>query len=139
MPRISIFFIRFALIYFGLSITIGTAMLFHKSFYLHDTIWLWMPVHKELALFGWLIQFVLGVAYWILPRHLDNPVRGNPKQAWLGFLIFNLGIILNLISFAPPNFLHTDGFGRSFQIAGIILIIHLLWSRVVKPQRGHHD
>jgi len=34
-----------------------------------------LPIHIEVLIFGWIIQFTLGTAYWILPRFLQAPQR----------------------------------------------------------------
>ncbi len=36
----------------------------------------WLGLHTELLLAGWLLQFTMGVAYWMLPKHAVGAERG---------------------------------------------------------------
>jgi hypothetical protein len=88
-------------------------------------------VHLDLMLFGWLVQFVLGVAYWILPRHAAGPERGPAAVAWGAFAVFQLGLAVALA-------------GQIFQLSGVapagrvlvgvatLSFLGLLWGRA-KP------
>jgi len=90
--------------------------------------------HIEIMLFGWLVPFVVGTAYWMLPRAARLPERGNPMLAWTGALLLVLGslcgVVLQLIH-GPPALLHLATGLRS---TGILLLLLLLWPRV-KPFR----
>ncbi len=56
-------------------------------------LWQWLPVHVELLLVGWLVQLVMGVAYWIFPRFGMTPLaRGREGLAWLALALLNGGV-----------------------------------------------
>ena len=92
MPRLSCWFIRAALLYLALGITFGSLILFHKGIPFYPFIWRFLPLHVEFLLFGWTVQLVMGVAFWIFPRFWRS--RGDERPAWLAFSLINLGVWL---------------------------------------------
>jgi hypothetical protein len=95
VPTVSIWFIRAALAYLLAGFTIGALLLAGKAIALPPGLWRWLPVHFELLLVGWLVQLVMGVAYWIFPRFgLTPAARGREELAWLAFFLLNGGVCL---------------------------------------------
>jgi len=92
MPRLSVWFVRAALIYVALGFTFGALMLANKGVPLHPLIWRLLPSHIEFLLFGWTVQLAFGVAFWILPRWQTS--RGDVRPAWAALLLLNSGIWL---------------------------------------------
>lgn len=54
-------------------------LLFNKGIPLDPRIWSLLPSHIESVLFGWTVQLVMGIAFWIPPRFSKPPVRGNER------------------------------------------------------------
>jgi hypothetical protein len=90
MPRLSVWFIRAALLYLALGFTLGMLLLANKGVLISPTIWQLLPAHMEFLLLGWTVQLALGVAFWILPRWQTQ--RGDVRGAYLAFILLNLGI-----------------------------------------------
>lgn len=133
MPLISRLMIKLSLIYLFLGVTIGALMLINKAWLISPLLWFVIPIHIEFLIFGWIIQFTLGVAYWILPRFLETKGRGNKYAAWGMFIFLNIGTLLVAFS----NYGISDGLtGRVFQILSVVLFISLHWNRVVTYNRG---
>jgi hypothetical protein len=107
-------------------------LLLNKGIPLRPTLWNLLPAHIEFVLFGWTVQLVMGMAFWILPRFPKPPVRGNEKLAWGAFLLVNFGIwSLVLASFGPadPWLILT---GRAAEAAGVLAFVAHAWPRVKK-------
>ena len=68
MPRLSVLFVRAALVYLAIGLTVGMLLLWNKGMPISPYIWLLLPSHIEFLLIGWIVQLALGVAFWILPR-----------------------------------------------------------------------
>jgi hypothetical protein len=51
-----------------------------------------LPAHAVVALLGWLVQFTLGVGYWILPRFATGLSRGPAWAPWLTLAAVNGGV-----------------------------------------------
>ena len=94
MPSQSVWMIRLSLFYLTITIVIGGLLLIHKSAPIHPSVWALLPIHYEMAVWGWMIQFVMGTAYWMFPRFLKGDPRGNSHTATLMVLLFNTGLLL---------------------------------------------
>jgi hypothetical protein len=93
VPAVSVWFIRSALLYLFAGFTLGALLLASKGAALPPDLWRWLPVHLELLLVGWLVQLVMGVAYWIFPRFGMTPqARGREGLAWLAWALLNGGV-----------------------------------------------
>jgi cbb3-type cytochrome oxidase subunit 1 len=90
-----------------------------------------LPIHIEFLLFGWTVQLVLGVAFWIFPRFLS--ARGDVRPAWLAFGLINLGVWLagvGLALGAPSNIIFIGRLAEAGAVAAFALHI---WPRVKPP------
>jgi cbb3-type cytochrome oxidase subunit 1 len=131
MPRLSRWFIRFALIYLAWGITFGSLILAHKGWPLHPLLWRLLPVHIEFLLFGWTVQLAMGVAFWIFPRFWRS--RGDERIAWLAFSLLNVGVwlaALSLLLGASPYFTFA---GRLAEAGAAIAFAVHAWPRIKPP------
>jgi hypothetical protein len=122
------------LFYLAIGITFGALLLYHKGIPLHPLLWRLLPVHVEFLLFGWTVQLVMGVGFWIFPRFWRS--RGNEKPAWLAFGLINLGVWLAGVGpslGAPPL---TLLLGRLAETGAAIAFAAHAWSRIKPPGRG---
>lgn len=55
MPRLSVWYTRFALLYLALGFTLGGLMLYNKGVPLHPALWSLLPAHIEFLLMGWMM------------------------------------------------------------------------------------
>lgn len=94
MPRLSCWLIRASLLYLALGFSLGALLLFHKAIPVHAILWRVLPAHIEFLLMGWTLQLAMGVAFWILPRFLQGPERGNTVAVWVAFSLLNVGVLL---------------------------------------------
>lgn len=130
MPRLSAWFVRAALLYLGLGFTFGGLLLANKGVPLHPLTWRLLPAHIEFLLFGWTLQLVFGVAFWILPRWQTQ--RGDVRPAWAALILVNAGIWLvvltawlNWPAWVLPG-------GRLLEAAAVIAFAVHAWPRI-KP------
>lgn len=86
MSKITVWFIRFAIIYFLIAILLGL----HMS--VAGPVYPWMPIHAHFNLLGWMSMMIYGVAYHILPRFSGKPLYSDAlalAQLWLA----NIGLV----------------------------------------------
>jgi hypothetical protein len=93
----------------------------------------WLPrlraAHVYLMLWGWLLPFVLGTAFWILPRHGKGAARGSPRVGMAGTILLSLGVVIGLMgSLAGADRVWRGGLACT--VAGAIVFLRLLWPRV---------
>jgi hypothetical protein len=93
VPRLSVWFVRTALLYLGVGFTFGALMLLNKGLPVHPALWRLLPVHIEWLTVGWTMNLALGVAYWILPRYKLGPARGPAWPVWLAYSLLNSGVL----------------------------------------------
>ena len=91
MPRLSVWAIRFSLIYLLIGFSLGALMLANKGVPFAPWAWNLLPGHIDILLFGFVIQLAIGMAYWILPR-FSGGLRGSTAAFWLCLGLLNLGI-----------------------------------------------
>lgn len=131
MPTPSRWMIRSSFVYLFLGILLGALMLVHKAYFIHPAIWILLPIHIEITIFGWIIQLTLGTAYYMLPRFLEGPSRGDSTLAYAMIVFLNAGIIFvvadSLLSLAVP----LDMIGRIFEMTAVGLFVALHWNRIV--------
>lgn len=94
MPSLTIWAVRAALLNLSLGFTFGALLLFHKGVPISPLLWRLLPAHVDFLLFGWTVQLIIGVAYWILPRFSREPRRGNVPLAWASVITMNIGVLL---------------------------------------------
>lgn len=131
MPLVSRWMIRNSFVYLFLGIGMGALMLIHKAYPLHPALWQLLPLHIEITIFGWIIQFTLGTAYWMLPRFLESPQRGKKLPAAVMIIFLNLGILFVVIDSVTQATLPLSLIGRTFELTSVILFISLHWNRIV--------
>ena len=110
-------------------------LLINKALNFEPVIWIFLPVHIEFMIFGWIIQFTLGVAHWMLPRFLVGEPRGQTFLAYLMVFVLNLGIWLFILAELRDVSNTLRLIARSLELVGVLLFASLHWKRVVTYNR----
>jgi heme/copper-type cytochrome/quinol oxidase subunit 1 len=131
MPRLSVWFIRAALLHLALGFTLGGLLLFHKGIPLHPLLWRLLPAHIELMLFGWTAQLIMGMGFWIFPRFWRS--RGNEKPAWLAFWLLNAGVTLVGLGPLLGGWTLVLPAGRLIEAAAVAAFAWHAWPRLKPP------
>jgi hypothetical protein len=80
----------------------------------------WLALHLELLLAGWLLQFTMGVAYWMLPKHAAGEERGPTAPIVAAYVLLNGGMLIagigQLFQAAPS----TVATGRLMEFAAVV-------------------
>jgi len=140
MPTLSRWFVRTSFLYLAAGFALGGLILLQKGLGALPGIWPWLPIHVFCVLFGWIIQFTMGVAYWILPRWgvIEGRNRGNNLLPRLSYIGWNSGLLCLLLApwlrgaglaQAAP---WLNGFGGVLLVLAAALFLAHGWPRV-KP------
>ncbi|RMH87449.1 MAG: hypothetical protein D6681_15070 [Calditrichaeota bacterium] len=124
---------RLALGYLVAGFIMGGVILIGKG--LTDLAWTrsLLPLHIELVAVGWILQLVIGVSFWILPRFEKPPVRGKETRVWASLICLNGGILLvGLGTLLPAQAGPAIPGGRVLEVIAILLYVRHIWPRV-KP------
>lgn len=138
MPRLSVWFVRAALLHLAMGFTFGALLLWNKALPfgalggVQMSAWTWrlLPAHMELLLVGWTVQFALGMAYWILPRWHSQ--RGDVRPAWAAFCLLNMGVLMVAAAAFAPALTWGPALGRALEVAAAAAFALHAWPRV-KP------
>lgn len=130
MPRVSLWFVRASLVYLALGFTLGAVLLANKGVAVAPVLWRLLPLHIEASLVGWVLQLVMGVAYWIFPRFgMTAAQRGREDLAWLAFWLLNSGVWgVGLAGFTElPG--AVAALGRVAEAGAAVVMAVNLWAR----------
>jgi cbb3-type cytochrome oxidase subunit 1 len=136
MPHVSQWFVRSSLVSLLTGFTLGAALLAQRGLGGADgaaaLLWRWRPAHVELLLVGWMVQLVMGVALWILPRFGVHRSLWAGPAAWLAFAFLNLGVLLAAVgpALGGPGGGALLAAGRAAEIAAALAFASALWPRV---------
>jgi hypothetical protein len=85
----------------------------------------------EFLLVGWIIQFVLGVAFWIFPRLRPGPRRGNVPLAVASLVFLNAGIwlVVGATTWRGPTAMLIAG--RALQVLAVLAFMAAQWARIM--------
>ncbi len=86
MSKITVWFLRLAMIYFLIGALFGLDMAIVPRHMIYR------PVHVHLNLLGWMSMMIYGVAYHILPRFSGRPLYSD-KMAQIHLWLANIGLI----------------------------------------------
>ncbi len=139
MPKPSIWMLRLALVYLLISVSVGGLLLIQKTVNLHPMLWSLLPIHFELAIWGWLVQFVMGTAYWMFPRFLKGPKRGNEKFAIISVVSFNAGLLFLMAGYFTEVHSSLRLSSRFLMLFGVTLFVAVMWNRVLSYRQVPHE
>ncbi len=130
MPRLSVWFIRMALVHLLIGFTLGALLLVQKGALWFPWIWRFLPVHIDLVLLGWMGQLAMGVAFWILPRFgFERRREWLAAVSWIGI---NCGLVLLFIAAWEQMDVAVWFVARTLEVLGVFGFVLHAWPRV-KP------
>jgi cbb3-type cytochrome oxidase subunit 1 len=140
MPYVSRLFIKTGIAYLVVTFVAGAVMLSLEALG-HPVPFIIGIEHGHAGFIGWLVNTVIGVAYWLLPanrtRFPHTQGRYPERVARSSFYLLNIGLILRL--FGEP--LLAVGVVVRFvvvaaavlQVVGIAAFAWIAWQRVFAP------
>lgn len=129
MPRLSVWYLRAALLYLGFGFSLGALMLAAPGLQLSVSLARLRPLHAEILLVGWMVQLALGVAYWILPKQRGKAAQTGEQLAWVSLLLLNLGLAAAGIG-ATSRLPGISVAGRTAELLAVLTFALQAWPRV---------
>lgn len=133
MPRLSRWAIKIGLVHFALGLVLGAMMLAAKAGYGSVELLNHRLVHVHMLLFGWLVQLVIGVGYWLFPTFLEGPKRGTPRLAAAALVTLNVGVILGT---AEPWVVSIGAAGWTLESLAVVMFAAHGWPRIKAGRQG---
>ena len=138
MDRFSIVAVKTSLIWMLAGFVLGGLMLVDHLVPGNWRAWL-QPTHGHMLFVGWFVQFVIGIAFWLLPRKRvpELPLGYGEHKAFTGLALLNTGLALRVIA-EPFYRSREDGTwvdwmlaGSSiFQVVAIVIFVTQMWPRI---------
>ena len=138
MDRLSIIMVKAALVWLVAGVIFGGLMLVDRSIPGNWRLWM-MPTHGHMLFVGWLVQFALGIAYWLLPRKRspELPIGYREIPALVAVGMLNVGLALRVLGEPIERTGHASDFSLMvlagsaiFQVAAVVLFVMQLWPRI---------
>ncbi|MBI3979771.1 MAG: hypothetical protein HY331_16460 [Chloroflexi bacterium] len=101
MPRLPQLFIRTALGFFAAGILAGGTILFLKAFGV-GVPYVFVVEHVHVLMVGFMVNMVMGVAYWMFPR--PRGVRYDERLAMAGYWALNVGLVVRVVAEPADSF-----------------------------------
>jgi cbb3-type cytochrome oxidase subunit 1 len=99
MPKLSVYFIRAALIHLMIGFLMGGLLLTQKGVPIGVWVWRLRPAHIDLMILGWTLQLIMGVAFFALPRFSPPASRyGATALGWWSLILLNSGLVISAIT-----------------------------------------
>lgn len=138
MDRFSIFAVKTSFIWMIVGIGMGSLMLVDHLVPGDWRAW-FLPTHGHILFVGWFVQFVIGIAFWLLPRKRlpELPLGYGEHKAFIALSMLNLGLAFRVIA-EPAWRSRVDGgwvdwllAGSSIlQFAAIVIFVSQMWPRI---------
>jgi len=138
VDRLTIVMVRCSLVWLLGGFVIGGLMLVDRAVPGDWRLWL-QPSHGHMLFVGWFVQFVMGIAYWLLPRKRspERPLGYREDLALTGAAALNLGLLLRVVAeplertgHASDGTLALLGASAVLQVAAVVIFISQLWPRI---------
>jgi hypothetical protein len=101
VTRLSAWFVRTALAWLVAGTLLGALMLAGKGMPALAPSLVWRAAHQELALIGWMLQLVFGVALWILPTPPGEPRDRQAGPGYIAYALLNAGVLAAAVGGLP--------------------------------------
>ncbi len=133
MPKLSVWLVKASLVHMGFGFLFGALILHHKGIAIYDWTWKLLNPHIELMIFGWTMQFVMGIAVFVLPRFSHREKRyGATYLGWWSFYLLNGGVVLTALA----HWFNLKGYalsGRLLILVSVVTFVAMIWPRVKPP------
>lgn len=136
---------RTSLVWLLIGVVVGGLMLTDRSIPGDWRAWA-APTHAHILFVGWFMQFVVGIAYWLLPRRRtpERPLGYQEGAALLFAGALNVGLVLRVAAEPAERIGRDGGWTRAalvasalLQVAAVAVFVAQLWPRVgSRPIRG---
>ncbi|CAN5825276.1 cbb3-type cytochrome c oxidase subunit I [soil metagenome] len=142
MDRLTAAMVRLSLCWLPAGFVIGGAMLVDRVTPGDWRTWM-APSHEHMLFVGWSLQFVVGIAFWLLPRKRtpQRPLGYNECLAMPGAGALNSGLMLRILSepferVGKVNAVTRTAFFVSavLQIQAVLIFVKQLWLRASSRQ-----
>jgi hypothetical protein len=154
MPIASRVYVRASLVYLILGAALGALFLVNRWLPLGAWVYALKASHVQFVISGWLIQFILGVAWWLFPPlqlglrpdgmrlRRGQAQRGSEPLFWATFALLNTGVLLRALGVPLqvwtrlPWLEGVSALSGPLLVAAAVTFVLNVWARVRALGRG---
>lgn len=143
MDKLTSVMVRTSLVWLLVGFTIGGLMLTDRKMPGEWRLW-FTPGHGHMLFVGWFLQFVLGIAYWLLPRKRSDrrPLGYDERLALVAVGCLNTGLAIRVLAEAWERTGHASDttfwllvLASVLQIGAAAVFVGHLWGRTAPRVR----
>lgn len=123
MPTLTRIFIKTGMIYFLLAMVVGVALAAPTLFSLPTAVAALRPVYFHLFMVGWVLQLIIGIAYWMFPKLSKERPRGSEALGWLVYACLNIGLAFRAIGEVLVALRPGPDIGWTLALAAVLQLI----------------
>lgn len=98
MPPLTRLFIKTSLVYLVAALGAGLLLALRPLLPLPAFVDGLTPVYFHLFMVGWVMQIIVGVAYWMFPKWSKLLPRGHDALALATYWLLNAGLLLRIVA-----------------------------------------
>lgn len=138
VDRLTILMVKTSLVWMVSGFVIGALMLSDRVVPGAWRFWM-QPTHGHMLFVGWFVQFVIGIAYWLLPRKRtpELPIGYNETPALVGVAVLNAGLLLRVVGEPMDRIRGEDEVAMALlvlssvlQLGAILIFVWQMWPRI---------
>lgn len=138
MDRFTIIAVKTSLIWMLAGFVIGGLMLVDHLIPGNWRAWL-MPTHGHILFVGWFVQFVIGIAFWLLPRKRrpELPLGYGEHKAFIALAMLNIGLAFRVVAEPFWRSRYDNALIDSLlvassilQVVAIFIFVSQMWPRI---------
>ncbi len=143
MDRFSIIAVKSSFCWMIIGISMGALMLVDHLVPGNWRGW-FQPTHGHILFVGWFVQFVIGIAFWLLPRKRlpELPLGYGEHKAFFALGCLNVGLACRVI--AEPyyrggyDYVWIDAMlvaSSILQVVAVVIFVSQMWPRIYGKNR----
>lgn len=98
MPPITRLFIKTSFVYLVAAFVVGVLLALRSTAALPAFVAGLSPIYFHLFMVGWVMQLIVGVAYWMFPKWSKQRPRGFDGLALATYWLLNVGLLLRVVA-----------------------------------------
>lgn len=120
MPLITRLFVKTGLLYLAAAFVVGCLLALRPLLPLPAFVAGLTPVYFHLFMVGWVMQLIVGVAYWMFPKWSRLLPRGHDGLALATYALLNIGLLLRVIAEPAQSVSDWQGWGWLIVLAALL-------------------
>lgn len=136
-------YIKTALIFFMIGLSLGGWILYLQLTGATAKLGILISAHTHIILFGFMVMLIMGIAYWMFPRPAKEDFRYSPRLSEINYWLITIGTIVRgvgeISSYIHPYHytVYLVALGALSQLIAGFIFSWNIWTRI-RSIGSHH-